>query len=189
MRRALVICLLLGTATGARAGDLEGLLVGEMAKLRVLAEPVSVVDVVFTDLEGRELTLGDLRGKVLLVNLWSKGCVPCRKEMPDLARLQRDLSGDGFAVVALPMEKRDAGSSRKILDKWGGKDLAAYGNDPQTLARALYDTGFFTETRISFVYPTTYLVDRTGDLIAVRQGYLDWDVPEARALIAALVAD
>lgn len=179
-----ILIMLLGVSSAAELG---GLLVGEMAKLDVLETPVSVAGITITDLEGAELTLDEKRGKVLLINLWSKGCVPCKREMPDLARLQRELGGDSFEVVALPMEKRGAGSSRKILAKWGAENLASYGNDPQALARSLYDAGLFTVTKISFVYPTTYLVNREGEIIALREGFLDWDVPEARALITWLM--
>ena len=102
--------------------------------------------------------------------------------MPDFASLQRDLGDDRFEVVALPMEKRSAKSARKILKGWNAENLQPYGNDPKLLARVLYDEGFFTETEISFIYPTTYLVDKTGQILAFREGFMHWDTPDARAL-------
>jgi thiol-disulfide isomerase/thioredoxin len=176
--------MLLGVAS---ADGLDELLVGEMAKLDVLETPVSVAGITITDMEGAQRTLEEKRGKVLLINLWSKGCAPCKSEMPDLDLLQRELGGENFEVVALPMEKRSANSSRKILAKWGAENLPAYGNDPQALARSLNDAGLFTEKKISFVYPTTYLVNPEGEIVAVREGFLHWDVPEARALIRRLM--
>ena len=53
----------------------------------------------------------------------------------------------------------------------------------------LYRQGFFTEKTVSFTYPTTYLVDKGGMIVAVRVGFLHWDTPEARALITALKED
>lgn len=179
------IALLAGPAAGA--GDLESYLVGEMAELELLAEPVSLAGHEITYPDGSQRTLAEKRGKVLLVNLWSKGCLPCRTEMKDFASLQRDLGGDGFEVVALPMERRGIAAVRKILKKWDAADLEPYGNDPQALARWLYDEGWFTETTVSFTYPTTYLVSKKGDILAVRVGFLKWDTPEARALITALM--
>ncbi len=173
----------------ADAGDLETYLTGEMAELELLAEPVSLADLEITFPDGSQHGLGEKRGRVLLVNLWSKGCLPCRAEMKDFSRLQRDLGGDRFEVVALPMEKRGPASSRKILKKWGAENLEPYGNDPQALARVLYDQGFFTETAISFTYPTTYLVGKNGEIVAVRVGFLHWDTPEARALTTALMEE
>ena len=51
------------------------------------------------------------------------------------------------------------------------------------------EEGFFTEKRVTFVYPTTYLVNKSGEILAIREGFLHWDSPEARALITALMND
>ena len=113
----------------------------------------------------------------------------CQDEMKDFAKLQEELGDDRFEVVALPMKKRSISSARKILKKWGAPNLRPYGNDPQALARVLYDEGLFTEREIPFVFPTTYLVDKSGTILAIREGFLHWDTPEARALILALMND
>ncbi len=109
--------------------------------------------------------------------------------MKDFSSLQRDLGGERFEVVALPMEKRSIRSARKILNNWGAENLKPYGNDPQALAGVLYKEGYFTEKKSSFVYPTTYLVSKTGEILAVRKGFLHWDTAEARALLTALMDD
>ena len=87
------------------------------------------------------------------------------------------------------MEKRSIGSARKILKNWEAENLQPYGNDSEDLARVLYEEGFFTEKRVTFVYPTTYLVNKSGEILAFREGFLHWDSPEARALITALMND
>jgi len=173
----------------AHAGDLESYLTGEMAKLELLEKPVSLADHQITYPDGKEHALKGKNGKVLLVNLWARWCVPCKDEMKDFSSLQRDLGDDRFEVVALPMKKRSIGSVRKILKTWGAENLQPYGNDPQALARVLFNEGLFTERKISFVYPTTYLVGKSGEVLAVREGFLDWDSSEARALITALKDD
>ena len=173
----------------ARADEIGTYLTGEMAKLKVLDVPVSLADhqIIYSD--GSSHALREKSGKVLLVNLWSKGCVPCKAEMKDFSILQRDLGGDRFEVVALPMEKRGIGSVRKILKSWGAENLQPYGNDPKALAGVLHAEGLFSEKKISFVYPTTYLVSKTGEILAIRKGFLHWDTEEARALITALMDD
>ena len=87
------------------------------------------------------------------------------------------------------MKKRSIKSARKILREWGAENLAPYGNDPQRLARVLYEEGLYTETSIQFVYPTTYLVNKKGEIVAMHEGFLHWDIPEMRDLIEALKAD
>ena len=173
----------------ARAGDIKTYLTGEMAKLELLDDPVSLANHQITYPDGSDHALQEKSGKVLLVNLWAKWCVPCKDEMKDFSNLQTDLGNDRFEVVALPMKKRSIGSVRKILKSWGAENLQPYGNDPEALARVLFDEGLFTERKIQFSFPTTYLVSKTGMILAVREGFLHWDTPEARALITALMDD
>jgi len=173
----------------AHAVELEHYLEGELAELDLLEATVNLADHEITYPDGSKRALRDKAGKVLLVNLWARWCVPCKDEMEDLANLQRELGDDRFEVVALPMKKRSTKSVRKILKSWNAENLQPYGNDPQALARVLYDEGLFTETEISFVYPTTYIVNKSGEILAVREGFLNWDTPEVRALITALKDD
>lgn len=190
MKRLVPLTLALAlSCTVMNAGesvDLDHLFIGELAELERPETPIALGAHRITYPDGTEHSLDEKAGKVLLVNLWSAGCVPCRDEMPDLARLQTDLGDDRFEVVALPMEKRKPKSSRKILKSWKAPNLTPYGNDPKTLARVLRDAGLFTGKTVQFAYPTTYVVDRRGNIIAIREGFLDWDTPEARALINAL---
>jgi peroxiredoxin len=57
-----------------------------------------------TDLEGREWTLKDLRGKVVLINFWATWCPPCRKEMPDLENLYSRFRDEGLVILAISDE-------------------------------------------------------------------------------------
>jgi thiol-disulfide isomerase/thioredoxin len=173
----------------AHAGDLESYLTGELAKLELLEKPVSLADHQITYPDGNKHALKEKNGKVLLVNLRARWCVPCKDEVKAFASLQRDLGDDRFEVVALPMKKRSIRSIRTILKTWGAEILQPYGNDPQALARVLFNEGLFTEREISFVYPTTYLVSKSGEVLAVREGFLHWDSFEARTLITALKDD
>ena len=106
--------------------------------------------------------------------------------MKDLSTLQADLGDDRFEVVALPIKKRSTKSARKILRRWKAENLQPYVQDPATLAQILYDQGLFEDTKVSFVLPTTYLVNANGNILAVQEGFLNWDTSDVRALITAL---
>ncbi len=70
--------------------------VGEMAAFVFKKSPDALPDAPFVDATGKERSLKDWRGKVVLLNLWATWCLPCRKEMPGLERLQAELGSDHF---------------------------------------------------------------------------------------------
>ncbi|HEX6729387.1 MAG TPA: TlpA disulfide reductase family protein [Pyrinomonadaceae bacterium] len=53
------------------------------------------------DIKGRNLRLSSYRGKVVLINFWATWCPPCRKEIPDLIKLQRDYQNRGLQVIGV----------------------------------------------------------------------------------------
>lgn len=60
------------------------------------------------DLNGRTVRLSDYRGKVVVINFWATWCPPCRAEMPDLIRLQREHAAQGLQIIGItyPPEKK-----------------------------------------------------------------------------------
>jgi peroxiredoxin len=75
-----------------------------MSKLEAADEARQKADFTLTDLQGRAWHLGDLRGKVVLVNFWATWCPPCRKEMPDLQALYDKYKDQGLLVLAISDE-------------------------------------------------------------------------------------
>ena len=61
------------------------------------------------DLNGRTVRLSDYQGKVVMINFWATWCPPCRAEMPDLVRLQREHSNQGLQIIGItyPPERKD----------------------------------------------------------------------------------
>lgn len=57
-------------------------------------------------LEGKPVSLSDLSGKVVLINVWATWCEPCREEMPDLQRLQNEFVDDEFVVVGVSIDDK-----------------------------------------------------------------------------------
>ncbi|QRG10014.1 TlpA family protein disulfide reductase (plasmid) [Xanthobacter dioxanivorans] len=76
--------------------------------------PAPVPELQFADGEGKPRTLGDFRGKVVLLNVWATWCLSCRKEMPTLDRLQAALGGPDFEVVALSVDRGGAEIVRNV---------------------------------------------------------------------------
>jgi peroxiredoxin len=66
---------------------------------------IQKIDFTLTDITGKQWTLKDLHGKVVLVNFWATWCPPCRKEMPDLETLYEHFGNEGFVVLAISDEE------------------------------------------------------------------------------------
>jgi thiol-disulfide isomerase/thioredoxin len=103
MRRALVVGATAGVAALALAA---GLYFGIAQRTRP-PEPAAVLAltrVELPDLAGRQTTLEQWRGKVLVVNFWASWCAPCREEIPGLLRIQERFAANGVQVVGIAVD-------------------------------------------------------------------------------------
>lgn len=172
-----------GCADAVRhAARLKGLATGEIAALSLAQDPRRIPDLSFTDAEGRPVSLADFKGKTLLVNLWATWCVPCRKEMPALDRLQQTLGGPAFEVVAINLDTRDPTRPQAFLKEIGVTSLAFFSDPANKSFQALRTAGR------GFGLPTTLLVDAQGCELGFLAGPAEWSSEDAKALIKAAIA-
>ena len=61
-------------------------------------------DFIVKDLQGREISFADLRGKVVLIDFWATWCQPCKKEMPGYQKLVERYGPRGFTVIGLKFD-------------------------------------------------------------------------------------
>jgi thiol-disulfide isomerase/thioredoxin len=134
--------------------------------------------ITFTDGEGRQRTLDEWRGKVVLINLWATWCAPCKLEMPSLDRLQAKLGGADFAVVPVSLDRTGAEKPRAFLTSNKLEHLELFLDSGNALTTALRAPGL----------PLSVLVNYEGKEIARLAGSAEWDSPEAEALIRAAIA-
>jgi thiol-disulfide isomerase/thioredoxin len=59
------------------------------------------------DVAGKETSLAQWRGKLLVVNFWATWCAPCREEMPEFVRLQAEFGGKGLQFVGIALDDAD----------------------------------------------------------------------------------
>ncbi|MDD9329944.1 MAG: TlpA disulfide reductase family protein, partial [Bartonella sp.] len=78
---------------------------GFFTHVRFADTPYDMNQLSFKDIEGKDHKLSEFSGKPILVNLWAVWCAPCRAEMPELARLKRDMAGNDFDVIAINIDK------------------------------------------------------------------------------------
>src|SRR5690606_30661502 len=123
-------------------------------------------------------TLADWRGKVVLLNLWATWCLPCRKEMPALDRLQEALGSEKFEVVALSVDRKGVEASKKFLDDAKVRNLALYVQPGGGATSAVRVVGL----------PATILIDTQGREIGRLLGPAEWDSDDAQRLIRSVLA-
>jgi thiol-disulfide isomerase/thioredoxin len=181
-----VVLLLVGLEYGSRVPSPEtavrqsapatvstGSASGNQLELSVFDQPHALPEVRFQDDQGRDLTLGDFRGRVVVLNVWATWCVPCRKEMPTLDRLQARLGGKNFLVVALSLDRKGVEAVRGFYQEVGVENLAIYVDPSGKGSHALAIPGV----------PTTLLIDREGREVARKMGEAEWDSPEMVSLV------
>ena len=123
--------------------------------------------------DGQAMKLSDFRGKTVLLNLWATWCPPCVKEMPSLDRLQAELGGPTFEVVALSVDRGGRVQVEPFYMETDIEHLAMYLDPKMTAMKAMKPQGL----------PTTLLIDAEGREIGRLAGEAVWDGEEAKAFI------
>jgi thiol-disulfide isomerase/thioredoxin len=120
------------------------------------------LEIRFTALDGREVDLAKLNGKVVLVEFWSTECGPCIAEMPKVKAVYEKYHNRGFEVVAISLDDKERALRRFIKEKqlpwpqhfdgkgWANQFAARYG---------------------IFIIPTMWLVDKQGNLRDSNAGF------------------
>ncbi len=126
---------------------------------------------VVRDLTGKELSLQDLRGRVVLLDFWATWCQPCVVDLPKLSKLHERLADRGLTVLSVSIDEgenaaRDVG---RIVDKRRATH-PVYLDSSDSLAWSAY---------LVRVVPTQFLIDTEGNVVAQWSGKIDLQEVEA----------
>jgi thiol-disulfide isomerase/thioredoxin len=154
---------------------------GELAALTMARTPFRVPNIAFKDADGHERKLADWHGRTVLLNLWATWCVPCRREMPALDKLEGELGGADFEVVAVNIDTRDRHKPLAFLKEIGVTHLAYYSDESAKVFQSLKLAGK------AFGMPTTLLVGRSGCEIGEMAGPAEWSSPAGVKLVSAAI--
>jgi len=163
------------------AASLKPLVHGEVAALGLnpKGEPLPALN--FAGPDGAKTNLSAFSGKIVLLNLWATWCVPCRKEMPSLDRLEAALGSKDFQVVTVNIDTAKLEKAKQFFDEVGIKTLGFYADSSADVFQALKQNGKVVGL------PTSVLVGRNGCEIGTMSGPAEWDSADAKALIEAAV--
>jgi cytochrome c biogenesis protein CcmG/thiol:disulfide interchange protein DsbE len=112
-------------------------------------------------IQGRVLSLSNYRGKVVLLNFWATWCPPCRAEMPDLIRMQREYGARGLQIIGITYPPEALGEVRRFVRKLKVDYPVAIGTKE---TKALFDE--------SETLPLTIVIDREGNIVERIEGIL-----------------
>jgi thiol-disulfide isomerase/thioredoxin len=133
-----------------------------LAAVPALAQaPAAAPPVVLRDLQGRTMRLADFKGKVVLVNFWATWCPPCRAEIPDLVKWQRQYRRQGLQVVGVTYPPTNGRAVRTFVRQLKMNYPVWLGSKA---TKELFDPG---ET-----LPFSVLIDREGNVRATIEGIL-----------------
>lgn len=163
------------------ASKLDDLRKGDVAGFQPAREPVDLSGLKFNAGTG-PTSLGEMKGRTLLVNFWATWCVPCRAEMPALDALEGARGGKDFGVIPVNLDVGGADKPKAFYAETGISHLAHYGDSTMSVFNAIKSAG------LAIGLPTTLLVDGRGCLIGSLAGPAEWNGTAARALIEKAVS-
>ena len=142
--------------------------------LRADPDMTKPLDLKFTSVDGKEVNLADLKGKVVLIDFWATWCPPCVEETPSLIRMQSRMKDKGVVVLAVSIDVDDA-AYHKFLRDYGVNMVTV--RDEAQKASDLYGT---------HGWPESYIIDRNGIIRRKFIGAVQWNSPEVTEFLSKL---
>jgi thiol-disulfide isomerase/thioredoxin len=141
--------------------------------------PRPLTAIQFEDEQGQTRSLADFKDKVIVLNIWATWCVPCRREMPTLDRLEAQLGGPDFRVVPVSIDRGGIDAIRKFYTETAVQKLPLYVDRSGQVLRAVGAIGL----------PTTLIINRDGQEAGRITGPAEWDSAEIIQFIRPLIGE
>jgi len=112
-------------------------------------------DFTLASLDGKNMTLSDLRGQAVLLNFWATWCGPCKIEMPWFIELQKEYGPQGLQIVGVAMDDASKEDIQKFVQEMGVNYTILLGKEAVGQEYGGVD-----------VLPTTFFIDRDGKIVS-----------------------
>lgn len=123
-----------------------------------------------------EADLAALKGKVVLVDFWASWCAPCREELPELEALHKRLGEKGLHIIGVNIDEK-----KETMDSFLASMPLSF--------QVVHDEGeVIVERWAPPKMPSSYIIDKTGKVQMIQEGYEKGDLPAMVAKIEELLA-
>ena len=140
----------------------------DLKNLVLIKNPKLYKDVIFVDINQKNLNLDDFKGKLIMLNFWATWCAPCKEEMPSLDNLQSNTKLNNLKIFPINIGQEDITKSKFFFKELNIKNLDIYIDAPITLAKKFALRGV----------PTTILFNKEGKEFARIIGSIDFNDEE-----------
>lgn len=127
---------------------------------------------VLRTLDNQEVRLADFEGRVVFLNVWATWCRPCLVEMPGIQNLYEEFKGEGVVFLLVTTESPDHVRRFVTRQKWQLPVYTAPDDVPEVFA--------------SESIPTTFILNRRGEIVFKHVGAARWDTDECRRFLRGL---
>jgi len=140
----------------------------DLKNLVLIKNPKLYEEVVFMDLNQKNVNLDDFKGKLIILNFWATWCAPCKEEMPSLDKLQTNTKLNNLKIFAINIDQEDLTKSKSFFKELNIQNLEIYFDAPITLAKKFSIRGV----------PTTIIFNKEGKEFARVIGSIDFNDEE-----------
>ena len=147
------------------------------AGIPAAAQAINPIDFTLPLLNGENVTLSQLKGKVVFLNFWATWCGPCRAEMPSMEAVYQKFKDREFEILAVNL-----GESKNKVSTFMNQNKLTF---PAALDEKQITGSYYNVRAI----PTTYIIGKHGMIIARLVGSIDWNTPKVIAAIEAALEE
>jgi len=140
----------------------------DLKNLVLIKNPKLHENVIFMDINQKNVNLDDFKGKLLILNFWATWCAPCKEEMPSLDELQSNTKFSNLKIFPINIGQEDVSKSESFFKELNIQNLEIYFDAPTTLAKKFSLRGI----------PTTIIFNKEGKEFARIIGSIDFNDDE-----------
>ncbi len=140
----------------------------DIKNLVLIKNPKLYEDVIFKDINQKNVNLDDFKGKLIILNFWATWCAPCKEEMPSLDNLQSNSGFSNLKIFPINIGQENVSKSEFFFKQLNIKNLNIFFDSPITLAKKFSLRGV----------PTTILFNKEGKEFARIMGSINFNDKE-----------